>query len=224
MPVDHSRGDVFHRDASLREDGGRTAYVKIPVSPAELDNALHLLPTLGVRGLSVTSPLKRAVAASNFVGVTGTLESGNTLSLIKGSFLLYDTDEDGMRAMLRDITDAGAERGSVALFGSGGVAAAVLRALDAEHWGPVTTVSARDGWAEYRGASFALVIDASGPGSASRTHPPQSAAWIDLHYRDLDPPPPGVRHYRNGSLFFTVQARRQREIWALGDSMLDPSP
>ena len=81
-PVEHSVGDVFHRALSLHADGGAQTYVKIPLKPSEIDNCLHLLPQIGFKGLSVTSPLKTAVFDSNFVGTEVNISAGNTLSLV----------------------------------------------------------------------------------------------------------------------------------------------
>ena len=103
--AERSVGDVFHRAVSLEQDGGKDCYVRISLNSTEIDNCLHLLPQLGFTGVSVTSPLKRAVVQSNFTGCDRPLEAGNTLALIKGSFMLFDTDEEGFARELLELED-----------------------------------------------------------------------------------------------------------------------
>ena len=221
-PVEHSVGDVFHRALSLHADGGAQTYVKIPLKPSEIDNCLHLLPQIGFKGLSVTSPLKTAVFDSNFVGTEVNISAGNPLFPVKGSFLLYDTDQEGMDAALEEIEARGVTPGPVAVFGSGGVSAAVTRALESRHWGPVEVVSAREGWGERRSRSYALIVDASGAEHGAHEHTPSCDAWLDLRYRDIPPPPPRARVVCSGMTFYRRQALAQRRIWQL--SPVDEHP
>ncbi|MFA6234950.1 MAG: shikimate kinase, partial [Bacteroidota bacterium] len=201
-PVENSFGDIFHRALSLHYDDGEQTYVKIPLTQSEIDNCLHLLPQIGFKGLSVTSPLKRAVIDSNFVGTEKKLDAGNTLALIKGSFLLFDTDQSGMEAALSEIESDGVAPGSVIIFGAGGVTPAVTRALETRGWGPVTIVHARDGWGCDGQTFVQLVVDASGGDSAHGEDTPACAAWLDLRYRDIPAPPPGAERFYNGMTFY----------------------
>lgn len=222
--VEHSIGDIFHRAMSLKYEGGAATYVKIPLTAPEIDNCLHLLPQIGFKGLSVTSPLKSLVGQSNFVGSDSGLAAGNTLSLVKGSFLLFDTDEEGMDGALSEIESDGLRPGPVVIFGSGGVTAAITRALISRNWGPISIIRARDGWPislEHTvmdpAANLRLVVDASGGDSAQHLHAPACAAWLDLRYRDIPPPPAAADRYYNGRTFYRCQAMAQRRIWGLGD-------
>lgn len=215
-PVEESFGDVFHRALSLSSDQDHHAtYVKIPLRESELDNCLHLLPQLGFKGLSVTSPLKRVVVHSNFVGMDSPLEAGNTLVLTRGSFLLYDTDETGMNAALENIERDGIPPGDVALFGTGGVSPAVTRALVFRGWGPITHIRARDGWGELSTSAFTLVVDASGGDDNEHVDAPVCRAWLDIRYRDIPAPPPQAERFYNGMLFYKAQAMAQRSLWGL---------
>jgi shikimate kinase len=213
-PVEYSYGDILHRALSLHADDGRAAYFKIPLNETEIDNCLHLLPQFGFRGLSVTAPLKTAMVESNFVGCEQDLPAGNTLAYIKGSFLLYDTDESGMDAALQEIQADGVEPGPAAVFGAGGVSHAVARALDARGWGPVHRIRARDGWGVHADREFTLVVDASG-GGAMHGRTPRARAWLDLRYRDIARAPDGCDRVYSGMTFFKQQARAQRVLWGL---------
>jgi shikimate kinase len=211
--VDGSVGDIFHSAcaASLSDDSG--VYVKIPLAPAEIDNCLHLLPQIGFKGLSVTSPLKRAVYDSNFVGCETDLKAGNTLALIKGSFLLFDTDETGMTAALEEIEKSGIRSGTAMVFGEGGVSEAICRALAGRGWHSVQTTSARRGWEGIDTQHFTLIVNASGQNASSGA--PPCDAWLDVRYRDIDAPPATAAAFFNGMTMYKHQAAAQRRIWQL---------
>lgn len=223
-PVDHSFGDIFHRAMSLQYDGGAATYVKIPLVASEIDNCLHLLPQIGFKGISVTSPLKSLVFESNFVGTESEISAGNTLSLVKGSFLLFDTDRIGMERALAEIESDGILPGPVIIYGSGGVVDAITRALESKNWGPIQVIRARDGWgtfgkdtSERSVERVHLIVDASGGDSAQHIHAPACDAWLDLRYRNIPPPPVGANRFYNGRTFFRWQAMAQRRLWGLGN-------
>ncbi len=219
--VEESIGDVFHRACSLSSGEGKDAYVKIQLSATEIDNCLHLLPQIGFKGLSVTSPLKRAVVDSNFVGCGTPLTAGNTLALIKGSFLLFDTDEVGMLAALSEIESKGVTPGSAVIYGEGGVSEAVRRALVKRSWLQISSCSARDGWSSVTAAHVTLIVNASGADAAEGA--PACDAWLDLRYRNIDPPPDSAGAFFGGMTFYKHQAVEQRRIWELSscDSLID---
>lgn len=212
-PVAQSVGDVWHRHLSLALDGGRIGYAKIFVPPDELETALYFLLKLEVHGLSVTAPHKRAVIQSNFVTSPSGLESGNTLTLVDGGWILTDTDRDGMRASLTAIEARGVRPGGVAVFGQGGVLDAVTAVLAERGWGPVHAVSAREGWGPLAHGRVTLVVNAAGPVSTAHEGPPFADAWLDLHYRDIAALPEHAPVYLNGWTFYTAQALEQRAHW-----------
>ncbi len=216
-PVEESFGDIFHRALSLAADDGKSSYFKIPLTAAEIDNCLHLLPQLGFRGLSITSPLKTDMVESNFVGCENDLPAGNTLAYVKGSFLLYDTDEDGMHAALEEIEAQGIEAGSALVFGSGGVSHALRRALEHHGWDPVNVISAREGWGKYANTSVTLVVDASGGRADASINAPRAHTWLDLRYRNVSRAPAGVKHAFSGMTFFKAQALAQRRLWGCAE-------
>ena len=212
-PVAQSLGDLWHRNASLAIDGGRIGYAKIFVPEEDLETALYFLLKLNVHGLSVTSPHKGEVILSNFVTSPSGLESGNTLCLVDGGWILTDTDRDGMRASLDAIERRGIPPGRIAVFGRGGVLPAIEDAAAQAGWGPVDAVSSRDGWGALRTQHYTLIVNAAGPGSNAHNDPPQADAWLDLHYRDIDRIPLQPAVYVNGWTFFVAQASEQRAHW-----------
>ncbi|MCZ7557466.1 MAG: hypothetical protein M5R41_13790 [Bacteroidia bacterium] len=211
--VDESIGDIFHTACAPFSEID-SVYVKIPLAAAEIDNCLHLLPQIGFKGLSVTAPLKRAVYESNFVGCEIDLKAGNTLALIKGSFLLFDTDEDGMTAALEEIKQKGIIPGTAVVFGEGGVSDALCRALAKDGWQTVKTVSARRGWDGQQTEHYNLIVNASGQNASEGA--PSCDAWFDLRYRTIDPAPVQAGAFFNGMTFYKHQAAAQRKIWQLG--------
>ncbi|MDH7514662.1 MAG: shikimate kinase [Bacteroidota bacterium] len=212
-PVDGSAGDIVHRHWSIREDGGACAYVKIPVPADELEHALYFLMKLGFHGLSVTSPYKAAVIHSNFVTSPEGLPSGNTLTFRDGGWSLSDTDRLGMEAALEEFERRGVSPGPTAVFGCGGVAPAVVDALERRGWVPVRQTSAREGWGDLRGMTFTLIVNAGRESTHVYDRPPSAHAWLDLAYHGIERIPEGIEHYQNGWRFFLAQAYAQRKVW-----------
>jgi shikimate dehydrogenase len=114
-PVEHSLSPRMH-NAAFDAIGLDWAYVALPTSPERLEDAVHGLVALGFAGVNVTTPHKLAV--TEFCKTDE--PSVNTLVVRDGEVIGYSTDTavlDGLRA----------ERPVV--LGSGGTAAAFLRAL-----------------------------------------------------------------------------------------------
>ncbi len=211
--AENSIGDMFHRACADNSGSYDETYVKISLAAPEIDNCLHLLTQIGFKGLSVTAPLKRAVVESNFAGCEPSLTAGNTLALIKGSFMLYDTDMEGMLAALDELERNGIKPGAAVIFGGGGVSDAVRRALDMKSWSPIVTCSARDGWRTVARPHARLIVNASGANASEGA--PSCDAWLDLRYRNIDPPPASAASFFNGMTFYKHQAVAQRKIWEL---------
>lgn len=219
-PVRHSQGDRWHRRAAERP----VSYLPIPVDAenerAELSRLLDLLTRWPIRGLSVTSPLKRSVADLDNVRNPGRLEAGNTLRRVVSrspggpSWELSDTDAVGMRASLRAAEWAGVEPGTVAIIGTGGVAPALVRAVQRSNWQLVHHALGRRGWTDDAPESVTMVVNAIGDRDNAYRGPPDCTVWLDLHYVDVRPPPTGVEVHLNGDPFFDGQAAAQRKRWA----------
>ena len=227
-PVEHSQGDLWHRRAAL-ERGERTGYVKVRVPAPEFDAALDLLAELDVRGVSVTSPLKnRAAFICPDDAVFGELlteddrwaaakaeapiRTGNTLVRHDGRWLVTDTDEAGMAASLAWFEERELGPATIALFGGGGVRAALIRAIEASDWFLVFKCRSRDGWGPDKPPFVTLVVNAGGADSTSHDGHPRSRGWLDMHYKDVDEPPDSVVHLA-GDVFFDAQAAAQRAFW-----------
>lgn len=114
-PVEHSLSPRMH-NAAFAALGLDWAYVPLPTPPERLDDAVRGLAALGFAGANITTPHKLAVAA-----LCDTDESSvNTLVVCDAHVTGWSTDAavlDGLAA----------ERPVV--LGSGGTAAAFLRAL-----------------------------------------------------------------------------------------------
>lgn len=216
-PVDHSRGDLWHRRAALECDEPETGYLKIPVGRGELDEALPVLQQLPIRGLSVTSPLKTEAADSERVDNSEDLPALNTLVRTEEQRRPWrgtDTDTEGMERTLEKLETRSVAPGRALVIGRGGASHAVVRAIKRRDWQLVDHLSARAGWQpEHAGyAPLELIVNAGGPDCRRNEHTPETAAWVDLHYVDVAPAPPGAVHLQ-GDLFFVAQARAQRRFW-----------
>jgi shikimate kinase len=220
FPVEHSQGDVWHRRAALAADADEVSrsYLKIPIDDS-LADALRLLHRLDLRGLSVTSPLKRRVVAVPFVDANE-LEAANTLTRMTpdGADRLWranDTDAQGMRHCLKCLEeDYDIGPGDVAVIGTGGVAPAIRRAIEASNWNLVAHVAGRDGWPDVPADPVDLIVNAAGDHDLPYRDPPPSTAWLDLHYRNVREPPEATEVHLNGDIFFDGQAAAQRRIWS----------
>jgi shikimate kinase len=230
-PAIGSQGDVWHRRAALEAGDHESGYAKVQVPREEFDSALDLLAALDVRGLSVTSPLKRHVqflcpddatfgdlldpeTAAGLANHGAPIRTGNTLARTDSGWRATDTDEDGMAATLEHLEARGFGPGTIAIFGRGGVSSAVLRAIERSDWFLAAHVSARQGWGEDAPRRVDVVIDASGGAGEIDDGAPDAKVWVDLRYSDVpDPPEAEAVELLNGDVFFEGQAQRQREFW-----------
>lgn len=211
-PVATSQGDLWHRRRALEDGEEALSYLKIPVKSGELDQALPILTKLPIRGLSITSPLKKEAAQSPLVSTD--LSAINTLK--RGQpWTGTDTDETGMEQTLAHIEARGVGPGRALIFGRGGVTPALRRALLKRRWHIVAHISARQGFNEDHHAIKALdlIINAGGPQGGRSPFAPPCTLWLDLNYSHVEPAPTGSIHLQ-GDLFFDAQARAQRTFWS----------
>lgn len=207
-PVAHSLSPRF-QNAALRRAGIPIVYEALDVLPVELEHTLGALRVIGAAG-NVTIPHKEAVAThcDGLTPVARRAGAVNTFWFEGGRLIGDNTDVGGFEAVAIDLLGppAGARSISVALFGAGGAAAAVLAAV--ERWaGARVRVFSRSGertrrlcarfpeMAEaaataedaVRGAD--LVVNATPVGLADNEMPidparlERGAAAIDLVYR-----------------------------------------
>ncbi len=206
-PADHSQGDIYHRRAAERV-GLNVGYIRVQVDVDELEHALALLKQLGLFNLSVTSPLK--IHAAEVVD-NDAPKAINTLTWRGNSWHGWDTDSAGMRAALQRLEERGIAPGTIAIIGRGGVSPALVRVIVESGWTLAFHAGARQGWTSAP-HSVDLVVNAAGDRDVVYQGPPESVAWLDLHYVDVREPPE-VRVHLNGDTFFVAQADAQRHIW-----------
>ncbi|MFZ0408697.1 MAG: shikimate dehydrogenase [Cyanobium sp.] len=135
-PVHHSLSPAIH-NAALGELGLDWVYLALPVAAADLAAVVPALEALDCRGLSVTLPHKRAVAAlvAELSPLAQRLGAVNTLvRRPQGGWLGTNTDVEGFLAPLRD---GGWQGQRAVVLGCGGSALAVLAALEQLDFGSI---------------------------------------------------------------------------------------
>lgn len=198
-PVEASQGTWWHRREAQRHDE-ELAYLKINCPRGELAHTLPLLAKANIHAVSVTSPLK--IEAAQSCATDGEhLPALNTMKYANGAWHGTDTDQLGMAATLDSLTLTDK---TVLLIGTGGVAPAVLRALQTRA-AKIHHVSARH---QPPWPPADVVINASGKAVDDA---PGVDVWIDLHYTHVAPA--NARVHLNGDLFFEAQALAQRQFW-----------
>ncbi len=220
-PVAHSQGDLWHRTQALIDDEP-FGYLKIHCQPDDLHNRLDLLHRLPIRGLSVTSPLKKGLMSHPGCDNPAGFRALNTLVRHpddQAKWLATDTDQIGMEACLQRIEDEGIGPGRALVMGRGGASHAVCRGLEQRGWTLVEHLSARQGWQPQHLDidDLDLIVHAAGSYAARNSYTPGARAWLDLHYIDVAPPPKDTFHLQ-GDLFFDAQARAQRTFWSDHDA------
>lgn len=129
-PVRHSLSPAMH-NAALAALGLDWVYLALPVAAADLAGVLTALEALDCRGLNVTLPHKRAVAAlaAELCPLARRLGAVNTLvRREQGGWLGTNTDVEGFLAPLRQEPWQGKR---ALVLGCGGSALAVLAGLEA---------------------------------------------------------------------------------------------
>lgn len=131
-PIAHSRSPALH-GFWLRRHGIKGHYIPMDVAPADLKEALNLLPKLGFVGLNVTIPHKESVLqlADIVTDRAALIGAANTLIFRKDGRIHADnTDGAGFIANLRqNAAEWNPAAGPAAVFGAGGAARAVIAAL-----------------------------------------------------------------------------------------------
>lgn len=131
-PIAHSRSPTLH-GYWLRRYGIKGHYIPMDIAPADLAEALRVLPKRGFVGLNVTIPHKEAaLALADIVTDRAALiGAANTLIFRKdGKIHADNTDGAGFMANLRQHAPHWQPgSGPAALLGAGGAARAVVAAL-----------------------------------------------------------------------------------------------
>jgi shikimate dehydrogenase len=131
-PIAHSRSPALH-GFWLKRYGIKGHYIPMDVAPADLKEALAVLPKVGFVGVNVTLPHKEAALALADVVTdrAALIGAANTLIFRKdGKIHADNTDGTGFVANLRQHAPKWtAAAGPAAIFGAGGAARAVIAAL-----------------------------------------------------------------------------------------------
>lgn len=129
-PIHHSLSPILMNAwlAAASVDGVYTAF---EVHPDRAYEAFSALPTLGIRGLNVTAPLKNiALAVAHSASPPAqAIGAANLLVVRDGTLHADNTDALGFLAACRE-AGFSLNRGPVLVIGAGGAARAILHALD----------------------------------------------------------------------------------------------
>lgn len=129
-PVRHSKSPILH-NAGLHHLGLDWMYGAFEVEVDRGDQIVDAMRVLGLGGLSVTMPFKRAVATSadEVSPVVERLGVANTLYWRDGAIVADSTDGDGFVAAYHHRFQPPIEGASVAVVGAGGAARSIIEAL-----------------------------------------------------------------------------------------------
>jgi shikimate dehydrogenase len=138
-PVRHSLSPTIH-NAAFAAAGLDWAYLAFEVAPGDVRAVLDGARAAGLRGLSVTMPLKEVVADAmeNLTPTASALGAVNTVIVGDGRLTGTNTDGDGFVDALAPWSPAGRR---CAVVGAGGAARAVVLALARAGAGDVAVVA-----------------------------------------------------------------------------------
>lgn len=128
-PVAHSLSPAMHNEAfALKQIDA--VFLAFDVGKQNLDTALKIVREEGISGLSITLPLKEGIVdlLDDISLDAKRIGSVNTVDFKNGKIKGYNTDPDGFLAPLGQFIEP-IKYESVAIFGGGGAARAVLYAL-----------------------------------------------------------------------------------------------
>lgn len=141
-PVAHSLSPALHR-AAFAEAGLDWSYVAFDVPAGSGAGAVEAMRTLGLAGLSVTTPLKAEVAAAvdHLAAAAVSLGAVNTVARdVGGELVGHSTDGDGFVASLA-CNAVELEGVRVAVVGAGGSARSVIDAVGRAGAAEVTVIN-----------------------------------------------------------------------------------
>ena len=213
-PIEHSLSPVLHRAAFQAMDLSWSS-VSFDVGTGGGHAVVEAMRALGIRGLSVTMPLKAEVAKAvdRLREDAALLDSVNCLSLEGAEVIGSSTDGAGLVAALERsgvvlpgiealvVGSGGAARSVIAALGRAGAARVLVVARDVERAGAAAALAGEIGRAgkERDAAGMGLVIDATPVGmigtAQASAAPMVSASMIgagqvavDLVYEPLETP------------------------------------
>ncbi len=127
-PILYSKGHLVH-NAAMKDLSYNGVYVKMAVLADELPEVLRYARILGIRGLSVTMPLKEAVLSylDAIEPQAEKMGAVNTLTIDDQEISGFNTDGPAAVAVLEKITSLQDKK--VVILGAGGVAKAIAYSL-----------------------------------------------------------------------------------------------
>jgi shikimate dehydrogenase len=128
-PVEHSRSPAM-QNAAFKAHGLNSVYVRFPVHPDDVAEAVRGLRALGIRGANVTVPHKEAVIAhlDEVTPAARAMGAVNTIVREGERLIGHNTDAPGLS---RSLEEAGVELSGarVVVLGAGGAARAAVVGL-----------------------------------------------------------------------------------------------
>jgi shikimate dehydrogenase len=141
-PVEHSRSPAMH-NAAFRAKGIDAVYVRFPVHPDDVGEAVRGLKALGVRGANVTVPHKEAVIPylDELSREARAMGAVNTIVRDNERLIGHNTDAPGLARALED-AEVKLEGARIVVLGAGGAARAAVVGL-AQRGASRITIAAR---------------------------------------------------------------------------------
>jgi 3-dehydroquinate dehydratase/shikimate dehydrogenase len=161
-PLAHSLSPAMHNAGF--EAAERDA-VYIPLETSSAEELLAAADAFGVRGVSVTAPLKMALV-EHAKRPDAWVESVSALNTLKRGLYGWEATNTDVPGFLEALRDESLHGLRATVMGAGGAARAVVAALRGR--GAVVTVAAR------RRRTAAML---AGPGGSLASFPPQSNTW-----------------------------------------------
>ncbi len=145
-PIGHSLSPVMH-NAAFIACGINALYLPFDVRPADLGAAVAAVKALGMGGVNVTVPHKRAVVPflDELCGEAAISGSVNTVVHRGGRLVGYSTDGEGFVRALREEAGFQPSGSRVCILGTGGAALAVAVRLLREGAAGIAVVTRGDG-------------------------------------------------------------------------------
>lgn len=211
-PVTHSLSHITHNQ--LLKTLSDAIYLKIDLSPYRLGHKLSLLKSLGAKGLSVTTPLKKEIPHL-FKKSTQKKQSINTIDFVHKKTL--NTDSLAFKIILQEI----GVKNHILLLGNGACAQAFKHVLKTEglvydHWSRKEPIALKN--------QYNLVINATSSDSPL-TALPSSKFLINIYHRTSHPRIESLAKAQSTSVitakeFFYLQAIEQFKLWFDGTKQI----
>jgi len=206
--IEHSQSPKFHNQW-INHEKLPAHYVKLDISPNEIEDCIPLIKALPFIGLSITSPYKQ-LFAKHFNATSPVI---NTLVNHHTFWSTYNTDQDAFMALTQPANQ-------ILILGSGACALAIAEKIKK----PVDLWARSGKSREYflkrfpntrphKKVIYDLIISTL-PAKA-HTHLPKltSDVLLDLQYQSLPPKQIQYQKLIPGDLFFLTQAKLQKNYF-----------